>query len=188
MSKLRGPGKWRPESPARTNTGMSIRGKPISNPVLLAEDDEFPIRTPGASIATPLGAEAIVRNSGTSRRGSKTLSEHIASIDFAQSSKTERPVPSSQRPRTPPSPPRARPEPAESPIPSKSSGTGGGEPQRKKSTLRSVFGRLFGKKQRHHPGPRGPDGSAQRHGQHNSVRCSLLLIPSQLIKTRIPLH
>lgn len=173
MSKIKGSGKWRADPLKRTNTGMSIRGKTISNPVLLTDDDEFPIRTPGASIATPLGTDgparqAQLRSSANSRPGSQVLSEHLKSTEAGEPSQRERATPSSQPPRTPPSPPRAQPAPSGAHIASNVASEG--KAQRKKSSLRSVFGRIFGKKQRNSPSPRIPERSNLRQDQHRSVR------------------
>jgi hypothetical protein len=193
MSKFRGSGKWRAEPPRRTNTGMSIRGKTISNPVLVTDDDEFPIRTPGAGIATPLGGEGAekqlqLRTSANSRPNSKVLSELIESTELAESSRAERTIPSSQPPRTPSSPPQAQPEPIGLPIASKTSEFSQGKPQRKKSSLRSVFGKLFGKKQRNTRSPRIPERSSQRQGQHRSVNNHRLYLLFQLTESRIQPH
>lgn len=177
MSKFRGPAKWRGDEPKRSNTGSSIRGKPISNPILVTEDDEFPIRTPGTSIATPGGAEGVekelhLRASAIVRPNSKVNSQNIPSSDLAEAS-IANPTASETPPEpsyAPPSPPQVQQAPVRSSTASKPSGSSEGKPQRKKSSLRSVFGRLFGKKQKISPStsPQIPERSNLRVGQHRS--------------------
>jgi hypothetical protein len=187
MSKFRGPAKWRADGPTRTNTGSSIRGKPISNPILLTEDDEFPIRTPGTGIATLVGTEGVekqlhLRASAIVRPNSKVNSQNIPSSDVAEPSTAEEPAPVTppQPSYVPPSPPQRQPAPVRNSTTSKPSGSSEGKPQRKKSSLRSVFGRLFGKKQKTSPStsPRIPERSDLRVGQHRSVSDSTLAISS----------
>lgn len=157
------------ESPNRTNTGSTIRGK-ISAPIPIPDDDEFPIRTPGTGIATPLGAEGPekqLRTSAIPRRNSSIHpAEGVAVADFVEPA-VARSIQNSARPsyESPihqtrkPSPLRNS---AGSAVPSKSSN---GKPQRKKSTFRSVFGKLFGKKK---PNRQSAE-TTREHRQHRSV-------------------
>ncbi|TVY80651.1 hypothetical protein LSUE1_G006509 [Lachnellula suecica] len=139
MSKFRSPG--------RTNTGTSIRGK-IGPPIPMPDDDEFPIRTPGAGIATPLGdgiaeplglrgstaTDYLTHKIGTPPRDSP---EPIHDASVPAQSSIEEPF----RRAAQPSPLRT----SMGTAPSKISSS---KPQRKKSSLRSVLGKLFGKKRK----------------------------------------
>ena len=182
MSRYKGPPKWRVDGPTRTNIGPSIRGKPISNPTLLSEDDEFPIREPGTGIATPLGNEGaekqlgFLRASTISVPGSKAISRNITLTKVAEPSTpadTE-PVTPPQPYYAPPSPPQRQMNPVPSSIASKPSGSSVGKHHRKNSSLRSVFGRLFSKKQKNSPSTslRIPEKSRSRIDLHRSVRHS----------------
>lgn len=169
MSKFRG-GKWRPDAARRS---PSIRGKTISNPIPLTDDDEFPIRTPGAGIATPLGTEGLEKqlqlrsSSGLTRSDSAVLAENTALTDFAEASRAKTPSPP-QPSYAPPSPPQAQSTLPRDSVVSKPPSPNDAKPQRKKSSLRSVLGRLFGKKAKNGPSPstNPPDWKA---GQHRSV-------------------
>jgi hypothetical protein len=170
MSKFRGAGKWRTEGPVRTNTSSSIRGK-ISAPII-ADDDEFPIRLPGTGIATPLGKGSMEKQMQLrSSNGSVQLLQpnRIASNGIVDS---PRPSPSPPQPlHDPPPPPTHQPSALRTSIGSSPSGSNYGKPQRKKSSLGSVFRKLFGGKKRKdssssNPTAQGPGGKA---GQHRSV-------------------
>lgn len=138
MSKFNRPGK------SRTATGGSIRGK-ISHPIPM-QDDEFPIRTPGTGIATPVGSVDFGR--GLRSRANTTELDGQPGLaittfdDQAVGTYTAQviaqPVPEEKIMRT---------KVTSSARNSAASGlSASGKPQRKKSTLRSVFGRIFGKK------------------------------------------
>lgn len=181
MSKFRGAGKKRAEEPTRTNTGPSIRGKTISQPIPFPDDDEFPIRTPGAGIALPLGAD------GVERRIDSRASEHdnyfnqpgVAISDYGALDSGN-----PQMPRDPPPPPpeaqSVRAAQSQSPNPSSilrdsvvsvPDAPSLEKPQRKKSSMRSVFGKLFGRKRRSSPSGKDADkrSSVIRAEQHRSV-------------------
>jgi len=179
MSKFRSPGKWKPDGITRTNTGGSIRGK-IGPPIPIPDDDEFPIRTPGTGIATPLGTGSVEKTPGL--RGSTATDRSIQQTgigagDFADrtqsasipaQSSTEEPL----RRTTQPSALRI----STASIPS---GASVEKPQRKKSSLRSVFGRLFGKKRKggstsSNEKDQSPNGL--RADQHRSVSALCLMI------------
>ena len=171
MSKFRGTGKWRIDGPVRTNTGSSIRGK-ISAPII-ADDDEFPIRLPGTGIATPLGKDSMekqlqLRSSAGS--GQILQPDRIASngIGDAPRASPSPPHPSHE----PPPPPINQPSVLRTSTASTPSGTNDGKPQRKKSSLGSVFRKIFGGKRRKDSSSsstaaQGPGGF--RAGQHRSV-------------------
>ncbi|KAL2072565.1 hypothetical protein VTL71DRAFT_11908 [Oculimacula yallundae] len=181
MSKYRGAGKWRAEGPARSNTGTSIRGKTISQPIPFPDDDEFPIRTPGSGIALPLGTEGIERQRVSTANSEIDVASHqtgIAVSDYTTGTST---------PLMPTEPPPPLPEvqvmrniPAHRPnqpsglrnsmisVPDTASTD---RPQRKKSSLRSVFGKLFGKKKKGSSpssSKRASKASDVRAGQHRS--------------------
>lgn len=186
MSKLRGTGKWRAEAPARSNTGTSIRGKAISQPIPFSDDDEFPIRTPGSGIALPLSADGIERlrvSTPNSEMDNISHRSGIAVTDYMAGT------------RTPPMPTEPPPPLPEAQVmrniqghrPNQPSGLRNSiisvpdapsieKPQRKKSSLRSVFGKLFGKKRKGSSpssSKRASGTSDVRAGQHRSV-CALL--------------
>ncbi|KAI9053372.1 hypothetical protein LZ554_002331 [Drepanopeziza brunnea f. sp. 'monogermtubi'] len=173
MSKLRAAGKRR-EEPARTNTGSSVRGKTISQPIPFPDDDEFPIRTPGTGIALPLDAEGIERL-------------RVSTTATNESDKTSHPngtaVSELTPPREAPSPPHEaqvrratqghkpnQPSKLRNSVTSVPHSPSTEKPQRKKSSMRSVFGRFFGKKQTSSPTPSEADrgSSSARTEQHRS--------------------
>jgi hypothetical protein len=178
MSKLRGAGKWKAEGPSRTNTGSSIRGK-ISAPIT-QDDDEFPIRLPGTGIATPLGKDSMERQRLQLR--SSAGSAHTLQLDLAR-------VSAGDIPRSSPSPPQlaaeqtpprtVQPSPLRISTASIPSTTNDGKPQRKKSSLGSVFRKIFGKKRKESASSngkaQGPGGS--KAGQHRSVSLPFLRQP-----------
>ncbi len=178
MSKFRGAGKWRVEGPVRTNTGSSIRGKTISQPIPFPDDDEFPIRTPGTGIALPLGADGIERLRLSTANSELDNAPHQTD-DFTSGTWTP-PMPR----EAPPPPPEAQvPRITQGHKPNQPSGLRNSatsvldaqsieKPQRKKSSMRSVFGRLFGKKRKDSTSSdkRAASGSSDiRAGQHRSV-------------------
>ncbi|KAH8676672.1 hypothetical protein BGZ60DRAFT_262636 [Tricladium varicosporioides] len=184
MSKFRSPGKWRSDAPSRSNTGSSIRGR-IGPPIPIPDDDEFPIRAPGTGIATPLGSEGMEQqmrqrlSTATDLQNVSPKTGH-ATADFTEPRKV---TPPPVQPMTE-SPPRRTNIPSAmrhstASIPSKSSV---GKPQRKKSSLKSVLGRLFGKKRKngslsslektHSPGD-------VRAGQHRSDPTALSRSPKE---------
>ncbi|KUJ22458.1 uncharacterized protein LY89DRAFT_664277 [Mollisia scopiformis] len=181
----------------RQGTGTSVRGKPISHPIPFPDDDEFPIRTPGAGIAMPLGTDAEnqirIRESvaaqleNTSHQTGIAVSDFIDPIAAAQSG----PVPSQPSPETPV---RRTNVPSQLRNSTASRNTGSsGRPQRKKSTMRAVFGRLFGKRRKgsgsSSPKEQGP--SEIRAGQHRSDPTALNRSPpasSQKRSASLPIN
>jgi hypothetical protein len=173
MKKLRSVGR-KPAIPSRSNTISSIRGK-ISAPIpISAADDEFPIRTPGTGIAMPLDQEGLEREprAAPTPLQLETVKQEeadvLASVD----------EPSRAAPSTPPSmaPSHENPAPQArqvSPLRgsgvSNPSGSSMEKPQRKKSTLRTVLGRLFGKKRKSDNSANGHHGASPRAGLHRSV-------------------
>lgn len=144
--------KCKATAPARANTGSSIRGK-ISAPIPIPDDEEFPIRSPGTGIATPLGTEGI----------EKQLRAGIALSDY----KGEARVQSTTRSYN--EGPAAMPRPRQTiPTPLRYSEIGQEEssiektPQRKKTTLKSVLGRIFGAK-------KGRFGASARSSTQNAI-------------------
>ncbi|RDW77164.1 hypothetical protein BP6252_05217 [Coleophoma cylindrospora] len=158
--------KWKGEGPARSDTGTSIRGR-ISAPIPI-DDDEFPIRSPGTGMATPLGNDGLdmlaVRGSTTSGRPASALSRDVSSTF----------PPAGQPYEGVPAPGHRAPQPSglrnselnevnesnEPTLPNEK------PPQRKKSTFKSAMSKLFGKKRKSVV----PENNANptRHEQHQS--------------------
>lgn len=158
-------------SPSRSNTSVTIKKETISAPIPIPDDDEFPIRTPGASIATPLGddsdnrrisfhepasprrsiAEVIQAETVGREQVSSPLSQQFEDAPQVQveQERTKRRSTSSQRSRT-------------SLV----------KPERKKSTLKSVLGKLFGRKRKGSGLTASKRGSTVTSTQHRSV-CSI---------------
>jgi len=168
MSKFRAAPKWRKESPTRTNTGTTIRGK-ISAPIPFPDDDEFPIRSPGTNLATPVGSDSIdkqLQSRGSAIPRPESGAPRTASIDFDQLAERSTPTPPQPLHEPAALPSRGSPRALQSSVSSRPSALSMGQPQRKKSSLRSVLGRLFGKKKNVQPPSPGPQ---DRSGQHRSV-------------------
>lgn len=170
MSKFRSPRNSK--SPKRANTAGSIRGT-ISGPIPI-QDDEFPMRSPGTGIATPLGTEGIdkqlqaqLRGSGVPRPDSGNLLDRSVRADSEipeeQPSNISQPSYDSVQQRGP-SPQSTIPQRSVTSVPAAFSE---GKPQRKKSNLRSVFNKLFKSKKTKGAGAQG--ASEVRAGQHRSV-------------------
>jgi hypothetical protein len=184
MSKFTKTGTWKSETTGRTNTGSTIRGK-ISAPIPIQDDDEFPIRSPGTGIATPLGSrtsdglEKVMRGSAISGRESGlTQGENGMGMGMGMGSYVEptRRIGSSPQASGRPSyNTYRRPETisamrSPSPIGGATSRSVTSKPQRKKSTLRGVFGKLFGKKRKDVPlGTRQGAEALQSEQHHRSV-------------------
>lgn len=160
----------------RQGTGQSVRGKPISHPIPFPDDDEFPIRTPGAGIALPLGSDVEnqirIRESVAAQLENTSHQTGIAVSDFIDPTAAAQsgPMPVQSSPEVPI---RRTNQPSHlrNSTASKTTGSSVGRPQRKKSTMRAVFGRLFGKRRKgsgsSSPKEQGP--SEIRAGQHRSV-------------------
>ena len=192
MSRFRGNGKWKPEGPTRTNTGSSIRGK-ISAPIPI-DDDEFPIRLPGTGIATPLGSEGVQeslqgRGSVVSGPDSHGHKEESIVTDSVDQSRTTRAILISNRPSDELSG-RYINQPSTLRVSMRSVPSGHSEekPQRKKSSLRSVLSRLFGKKRKSGSSVSvsGQNSDGLRAGQHFSVRLRIQRCDPIPLLTRIP--
>lgn len=160
----------------RQGTGQSVRGKTISHPIPFPDDDEFPIRTPGTGIAMPLGSDAEnqirIRESVATQLETTSHQTGIAVSDFIDPGAAAQSGPMPLQPS--PEPPVRRtnqPSHLRSSTASKNTGSSVGRPQRKKSTMRAVFGRLFGKRRKgsgsSSPKEQGPNEI--RAGQHRSV-------------------
>jgi hypothetical protein len=179
MRKFKGAGR-KPATPSRSNTTSSIRGK-ISAPIPISTaDDEFPIRTPGTGIAMPLGQEGLERE----LRAAPTPLQ----VETVKQEEADISAPVEEQPRAAPSEPPPTVPSHENPAPqarqvsplrgsgvSNPSGSSIEKPQRKKSTLRSVLGRLFGKKRKSGSSADGIHASSPRAGQHRSVRITCVM-------------
>jgi hypothetical protein len=173
MKKFKGAGR-KPATISRSDTTSSIRGK-ISAPIPIATgDDEFPIRAPGTGIATPLGHEGLERQPRAAptpfqlemaKQEESDISAPIEEPARAASSAPPSTVPSLETPA-----PQARQiSPMRGSGVSNPSGLAIEKPQRKKSTLRSVLSRLFGKKRKSDSSANGIRETSPRAGQHRSV-------------------
>lgn len=171
MSKFRGAAKWKTDGPVRTNTGSSIRGK-ISAPII-PDDDEFPIREPGTGIATSLGEDSMERQfplRASAGSGQALQLDRIAPNVIENSPRVSPPPP--QPSYDPPLPPTIQPSAIRTSMASNPPGSNDGKPQRKKSSLGSVFRKLFGGKKRKDrstssAAAQGPGGF--KADQHRSV-------------------
>lgn len=177
MSKLKRPATWRAEAPVRVNPDSAIRGR-ISGPIPFStteDDDEFLSRTPSTAFATLKGYEGLEKplyHGTTPSPHPSSIRNDISATDFVEPARPAPPIPtsvrqSSEMPASQPARPRESSQQSMGSCPSRAST---GRPQRKKSTMRSVLGKLFGKKQKnysctssHHPADR------VRAGQHRSV-------------------
>jgi hypothetical protein len=190
---------WKSASNAgrsKTGPGQSIRGKisgpyPIPNPI----DEEFPIRNPGTGIASPLGVEGKdYQLQAPPGESSSTAPAAVSALrpEVVPDMTTELVVvPSGSSPTnilpaaptTITSPPR-RTNPTStfrySAVSASTERTTQSKdgPQRKKSTIRSALGRLFGRKRKN-----GSQGSSEisrisalaGSSQHRSVSLDLLV-------------
>ncbi len=173
----------KPAAPVRSNTSSSIRGK-ISAPIpLVVDDDEFPIREPGTGIATPLGLDGVEKQLRLPNTPRTPLP-----VDPAKHEEADLTDPVEEPTRAPPpAPPSLTPSHEstirqatynsplrESGASNHQSGSSLEKPQRKKSTLKSVFGRLFGKKRKSSSSANENIEDSARAGQHRSVSCSYI--------------
>lgn len=195
-------GTWKSDDPARADSGPTVRGKTISNPIPFPDKEEYSFEGRPASVSPPHEREDNEKQLVEDRPASsepipspteyekedKDLPEENKSIEsFSEIP----PQPSYAPPVPPPQPviepiskPAAQPvaQPAAQPIASSStvrisspaipSSSEAEKPRRRKSGLRSVFGKLFGgKKGRDNRPPTIPEESVldTRAGQHRSV-------------------
>ncbi len=173
MKKFRGAGR-KPATPSRSNTTSSIRGK-ISAPIPISTaDDEFPIRTPGTGVAMPLSHEG--------REREPRAAPNPLQLEMVKQEEADPAAPPDELPRaTPSAPPSTVPSHENPPSqarqcsPLRGSGVSNPsassleKPQRKKSTLRTVLGKLFGKKRKSDTSKNGHHDASPRAGQHRSV-------------------
>lgn len=178
MMNPKGAGKWRANAPIRTNTGTSIRGKTISHPIPFPDDDEFPIRTPGTGIALPLGPEALEREI---RLRTSIATEELHPSQPTGGAESEQAM--AQTTTFSADQPEARK--ARLPTTMRNSVAGsvpssGDRPEKKKSSLKSVLGRLFGKKRKSSSSSVSkPNPDSLRAGQHRSDPTALTRHPQE---------
>lgn len=170
--------KYKASAPSRANTASSIRGK-ISAPIPIPDDEEFPIRSPGTGIATPLG------NEGIDKQLRSPIGIHqtgIAVSDFSEirASSTQRSY--AEQPRHV-LPTTLRNSQTSQPT----EGSSIEKPQRKKTTLKSVLGRLFGTKKGKAGASRSSTQNTNRArlDQHRSVSSSPCCAPRSNAKSPI---
>jgi hypothetical protein len=189
MKKLKGAGRKAADL-SRSSTTSSIRGK-ISAPIPISTaDDEFPIRTPGTGIALPLGQEGLEREPRAAPtplklEAIKQEADMPVLVDEPSKATTSAPpstVPSYENPASQSrqlSPPRG--SGVRNP-----SGSSEGKPQRKKSTLRTVLGRLFGRKQKSDGSADEQQGVSPRAGLHHSVSITYHSMNCELTNLKDP--
>lgn len=164
------------KKPAPANAPVStIRGT-ISGPIPIPDDDEFPIRKPGTAgtgRATPLGTEGIEKQLGAPAmmgRDSPLQAQGLPSPRFTPPPAKRNQSPA-RRPsyESPPrrSPLRRQPSPLRYSAATASSSQGTAKLQRKRSTFRTVFSKMFGKKKAARQNIGIVQASHQR--QHRSV-------------------
>lgn len=167
------------DKPARTNTGASIRGKTISHPIPIPDDDEFAIRTPGTGIALPLGPEALeremrLRTSTATEELHPSAPPSMESDGMAQTTT----YPTNQSPHAQVSRVQLPKTTRDSVSGSVPSGSSVGKPKR---SFKSMLGRMFGKKKKHSLGTSSKSGSeALRAGQHRSDPTALSRNPQDI--------
>lgn len=176
-------GARKPDETDRTDTGPTVRGKPISSPIPFSDSDEFPFKSHGPSISISREPEDIEKQLLDERPAS--LEPQSLPVGDEKDAPTEtRSIESLSEPApqpsyAPPAPPPAVPSAPSTPQPSHvristvtvSSNATAERPRRRKSTLRSVFGKLFGKKNKENrPSTIPEEGTADtRAGLHRSV-------------------
>ncbi|KAB8299292.1 hypothetical protein EYC80_001369 [Monilinia laxa] len=184
MSEISKAGTWKSEVSGRTNTGPTVRGR-ISAPIPIRDDDEFPIRSPGTGIATPLGSlnsdgiEKVMRGSAISGHSA------LAHGDIGMGSYIEpsrrigtTPIPSNRPSYNAPSrltedySVHRSSSPVGRPLESIIS-----KPARKKSTFKGVLGKIFGKKRRDAPNKRQGIDALQSEQHHRSDPTALSRSP-----------
>lgn len=178
-------GTWKPDESDRTDTGPTVRGKPISSPIPIPENDEFPFRSHGPSISisrepgdiekqlldekpASLEPESLLaedeKDYPTETRSIESLAEAVPQPTYAA-------PPPAPPPVLPPAPSTSQPSHVRISSATISSNATAERPKRRKSTLRSVFGKLFGRKNKEsRPSTIPEEGSADiRAGLHRSV-------------------
>jgi hypothetical protein len=175
MIKSKAVGGWGSDDANRTDVGPSIRGKTISSPIPFPDIDEFPFRGHGTSDSIsrePEDGEKQLQLEGIVPNEARGI-PHEGEIDsFADSRSIESfegipPQPS----YAPPAPPTTQPNRVRISTPTAPSNADVERPKRKKSSLRAVFGRIFGKKNKSSlsSGQRKEDTANVRAGLHRSV-------------------
>jgi hypothetical protein len=169
MRKLKGAGP-KPAQLARNNMTGSIRGR-ISAPIPLADDD-FPISTPRAAVSAPMEfGESMQQRRDISPPSHVDLDrdeERNLAGPVGQQSREGPSVPPSTAPSYQERVPQAR---KVSPFRGSNVGHKSNldNPRRKKSTMRTVFGRLFGKRRKSLTSTSANAASNSRAGLHRSV-------------------
>jgi hypothetical protein len=172
MSRFKSSG-WKSDTLVRANTTSSIRGK-ISGPIpITVGDDEFPIRVRATSVATPLNLEDIEKLLRPPRPHVNVQHEEPLSKEIEEPPRPAPQVPSLSTPPTSHSSVQqaAQATSLKEATTSTSHEPSMEKPQRKKSTLRSVLGRLFGKKRKSNDSTASNEAAlaSGRAGQHRSV-------------------
>lgn len=158
-------------SPSRSNTSVSIKKETISAPIPIPDDDEFPIRTPGASIATPLGDDANARRISFHETASprRSIAEVISGEPLPREQVAS---PLSQHFEDVPQTHREQDRTKRMSTGSQKSRTTLVKPQRKKSTLKTFMGKLFGRKRKGSGSTASKRESNVPNVQHRSVSFS----------------
>lgn len=189
---------WKSEDSVRIDVGPTVRGKTISSPIPFPDDDEFPFRTHGSTISIshePKDVEKQLQLEALAPAEPLSIPKEEEE-DFADSNSIESfdPRPAPMPPYNPPAPPISQPIHARIPSAAAPSNAGVDRPKRKKSTLRAVFGKLFGKKQNDNPPSRQRGRESEvpqtdpRAGLHRSVSCGIPTLNSIANETRTLPH
>ena len=175
MTKPKVMGAWKSDDPVRTDTGPTVRGKPISSPIPFPDSDEFPFRTHGPSISLSRELEDIEKHPSQERLASAeppSLPEEDEKDAPPDTESIESLVASPPQPSyEPPAPPARQPSHVRISTPALSSNVAAEKPKKKKSSLRTVLGKLFGKKSKEtRPSTLPEEGTPDiRAGAHRSV-------------------
>jgi hypothetical protein len=175
MIKPKGLGGWKSDEPIRTDIGASVRGKTISSPIPFPDDDEFPFRSHRPTISLtrePEDDEKQIQPENSGPIGPQGVPREDEKDAFPDSKSIEsfEAMPP-QPPYAPPPPPPAQPVIVRISTTAASSNIIVEKPKKKKSSLRALFGKLFGKKNRDSLPPkcRDEDSGNLRAEQHRSV-------------------
>ncbi|CAL3962025.1 unnamed protein product [Diplocarpon coronariae] len=158
MSRHRhGPGKRSADATARTSTASAVRGKRVSPPFPSPQHgDESPLTASGTGTGTALPRHA---------DGTPTPRTSPAASEYDSPHPPARAVGDFSGTRPPPA----------APVPRASRGPGPGsgveKSQKRKASVKSVLGRLFGRRRKSSPPP-GRAGPAEPHRSDPSVRQS----------------
>jgi hypothetical protein len=172
MIKSKDMGGWKSDEPIQIDTGSSIRAKTISNPIPFPNDDEFPFRSHRPTIS-------LTREPEYDEKQMQLESSALIESQCVPCEDEKNAFPDSKSIEATPSQPSYAPPPPLTIEPThvRISTTAASlnfvveRPKKKKTSLRAVFGKFFGKKNRDSLPPKKRDkdtGNVQAE-QHRSV-------------------